>query len=516
MTIFKNIIRLLSAVLWFLPFNLTAAEPFTLADTAQTLRFSGTLSVHGSVEGEAFVADVVFPLADLPGLPLVDIRMSMPVEVTGDGDSTTFKLFALDAHGNTTRYLTETTLNGKVALFVLPDAFFDVVSPGTIKWRIHQVANSGSQAVTLPNPRATLMLTTDARFPMWTLEEILAPVWKSDRIINETSLPVSVDGKPATTELLFQPADAVIVRDYTLATTYREGVDYVMDGRVLRLTETSAIPFLTTDQLFPTTADAEPGTMLALRGGFIAFGEGNCFTGRQLSVSYQASEAWSGPVPAGAAGKLPRTRQLLQSGEPIKIALLGDSISVGASASGRGNRPPYVPGYGELFIRGLRQVYQSPITFVNPSKGGGTTSWALEVAPAVLIPEKPDLCILAFGMNDGRATPVETYINNIKQIMTMVRATNPQTEFILVASMMPNPDWRSLAPMDGYLAALKALESETVAVADVWSMSEYLLKNKRYCDFSSNHVNHPSDFMVRIYAQVIMHLLGAPLQHTSR
>ncbi len=199
----------------------------------------------------------------------------------------------------------------------------------------------------------------------------------------------------------------------------------------------------------------------------------------------------------------------MAEGKPVKIALFGDSISVGASASGRGGRAPYVPGWGELLIRGLRAAYKSPITFVNPSKGGGSAAWGLKVAPSSLAPEKPDLCILGFGMNDGRATPVATYIDNLWQIMSLVRDENPETEFILVASMMPNPDWRSLEPMDGYLAALKELETETVAVADVWSISEHLLKTKRYCDLSANHVNHPSDFMVRLYAQVVLALLDS-------
>jgi hypothetical protein len=58
-----------------------------------------------------------------------------------------------------------------------------------------------------------------------------------------------------------------------------------------------------------------------------------------------------------------------------------------------------------------------------------------------------------------------------------------------------------------YLPALKSLESEQVAVADVWSMSEYILQTKRYSDISGNHINHPNDFMVRIYAQVTGALL---------
>jgi len=63
--------------------------------------------------------------------------------------------------------------------------------------------------------------------------------------------------------------------------------------------------------------------------------------------------------------------------------------------------------------------------------------------------------------------------------------------------------------MAGYLAALKTLESKQIAVADVWSVASHILKTKRYCDVSGNHVNHPNDFMVRVYAQVTDALLAA-------
>ena len=396
----------------------------------------------------------------------------------------------------------------------MPEVFFPLAMSGKMALRVRQMPVPDMPVEIAENSSATLLFTIDERCPSWSLDEILDPIWEAPRILNETGLPVSEAGEPASTRLLFRPAGPVTVRDYALDRTYREGADYVVEGDTLRLTKGSSIPFLTRAQLFPDTADAEPGTMPTHKGGFIAFGEGTFFTDRQLAISYKPADKWCGPVPAGGAGRLKRTRQLLTEGKPVKIALFGDSISTGASASGRGGRPPYVPGWGELLMRGLRGTSKSLITFVNPSKGGGSAAWGLKVAPSSLAPEKPDLCILGFGMNDGRATPVAAYIENLRQIMSLVRAENPETEFILVASMMPNPDWRSLQPMDGYLAALKALETETVAVADVWSISEHLLKTKRYCDLSANHVNHPSDFMVRAYAQVVMALL-APSQRQA-
>ena len=62
----------------------------------------------------------------------------------------------------------------------------------------------------------------------------------------------------------------------------------------------------------------------------------------------------------------------------------------------------------------------------------------------------------------------------------------------------------------GGLTAIKTLESPQTAVADVWSVASYMLQTKRYCDITGNHVNHPNDFMVRIYAQVVDALLGSP------
>ena len=480
---------------------------------ADTRRFAAPVKAGETRDGAAFACDFDMDLAAVQGTTPADVRVSLGVSVTGAGAGTTLKLFSVEDGGKAERFLTETTLAaGKgVALFVLPEIFFPLAKTGRMALRVRQMPVPDMSVEIEEGGTATMHFTINERCPSWSLDEILAPIWEASRILNETGLPVSEAGEPASTRLLFRPAGPVTVRDYALDKTYREGADYVVEGNTLRLTKGSSIPFLTRAQLFPDNTNAVPGIQRTHLGGLIAFGEGTFFTDRQLAISYTPADTWGGPVAADGTGRLKRTRQLLKEGKPVKIALFGDSISTGASASGRGGRPPYVPGWGELLMRGLRETSKSLITFVNPSKGGGSAAWGLKVAPSSLAPEKPDLCILGFGMNDGRATPVATYIENLRHIMALVRAEKPETEFILVASMMPNPDWRSLSPMDGYLAALKKLETDTVAVADVWSVSEHLLKTKRYCDLSANHVNHPSDFIVRVYAQVVMALLG-PLE----
>jgi len=37
----------------------------------------------------------------------------------------------------------------------------------------------------------------------------------------------------------------------------------------------------------------------------------------------------------------------------------------------------------------------------------------------------------------------------------------------------------------------------------VTSMSRRLLETKRFRDYTGNNVNHPNDFMARVYAQVV-------------
>ena len=482
-----------------------------VAPAAETRRFSAPVTV-GSSAVDAFTCGFGFDVAAVRHVDPADMRVVVDVRVTGTGAGTTLKLFGTKGDGTPERFLTETLVStrDKHALFVLPDDCFAVRASGTVACVVRQMPDPGLTVEVVASAPATLLVTERDPRVAWSLDDILAPVWRTQSIVNETGLPVSEQGEPAATRLLFQPAGPVSVRSYTLGKTYEQGVDYVVEGRVLRLVPGSSIPFLTRAQLFPSAADAAPGTMPTHTGGLIAFGEGTFFTDRQLAISYTASGPWDGPMPDGSAGRLSRTRRLLLEGRPVTIALFGDSISTGASASGREGRPPFVPGFGELVMRGLRARSQSPITFVNPSQGGATAAWGLRVAAASLAPDKPDLCILGFGMNDGHGTPVADYIAHVRGIMEIVRKQSPETEFVLVASMPANAEWRSLEPMNGYLAALTALESDSVAVADVWSVSGHVLETKRYCDISANHVNHPSDFMVRIYAQVVLALLAPP------
>ncbi len=453
----------------------------------------------------AFSCDLTFDLSACREVSTAYAQLIVPMQIKGAG-YTMLRLFAVDAAG-AERLVAATCPNAghKAAFFDMTNVLNTQLPARRLDLRIEQAVGSEIALSLIENRPVSLRISAEA-YPRCGLSESLSPIWASARMVNETILPVSTNGAPAEGHLLFTPSGSVTVRSYALDTTYQEGADYVVDGCTIRLLPGSSIPFATRDQLYPDSADAAPGTMKSCKGGYVAYTEGSYWNDHQIAVSYDHLDSWGGPVPFDGKGTLAATKTKLKSGKPIKIALLGDSISAGASASK--SHPPYIPGWGELLIHGLRDRFQSDITFVNPSRGGATSGWGKKVTPDFIVPEKPDLFIIAFGMNDANATSVESYLASIKTIMGMVSAENPDTEFILVASMMRNENWRPLTPMNGYLAALKTLESEHVAVADVWSVSETILKTKRFGDISGNHINHPNDFMVRIYAQVTGALLG--------
>ena len=92
-------------------------------------------------------------------------------------------------------------------------------------------------------------------------------------------------------------------------------------------------------------------------------------------------------------------------------------------------------------------------------------------------------------------------------MVNLFREKNPDGEVVLLSTTYPNTesDWVRNQPL--FIDELKKLEEKYpfVAVADMTIMHYNLLeKGKRYRDMTGNNVNHPNDFLARIYAQVIL------------
>lgn len=347
-------------------------------------------------------------------------------------------------------------------------------------------------------------------------DSLLDPFWKSETMRGESLFFVDcTNGAPPVATLAFPPKKIVALKSASGETTYEEGADYRVDltAGVIRLPAGSRIPVKTLAEMYPPATSKLP--KIAHRRGdpgtCLIWSEGHFFHDLQVEVTYtHATGLWKGPVPAFAGEALPRTLRKLRNREPLKLCLVGDSISQGYNASGLTKVPPNMPCYGQLVALGLERAYGTKVEFQNFAVAG----WRIENglgAIAKPISAKPDLVIVAFGMNDSGKSPAQ-YADGIRQIQAKIREGVPEVEFVLVGSMTPNPEWSAtqLAKFPLFRDELAKLCGPGVALADLTGVWTELLARKGYHDLTGNGVNHPNDFGHRLYAQVILGLLTDP------
>ena len=340
--------------------------------------------------------------------------------------------------------------------------------------------------------------------PEFDLAKYMQPIWQESLVYNESVLVVEEeDGSIAPITLAYDAAHIVEVRDSALNIVYQAGVDYRLENGKLVILPGGTIPTMTYDQYYPAK---EGGTMPRVGGGYLKFAEGGYFHHFQIAVTYVHLDTWKSAVPAYQGGQLPQTLSKLNNKEPLHIVFFGDSIFTGANASGTvqgGSGQPYMPAWFDLLVDTLKVRFgYDGVTYANPSVGGATSGWGAENAAGMVAPEDPDLVVIGFGMNDP-ALPTSTYRQNIRRIMDAALAANPSCEFILTAPMLPNREAAGFyGNQEVFLNELKKLSGTGVAVMDITTPHRYLLSRKNYGDMTGNNVNHPNDFLCRLYAQV--------------
>lgn len=349
------------------------------------------------------------------------------------------------------------------------------------------------------------------------IDTALLPFWKSTVMYNESVLMTAKEGGLPEARLLFPAEKILSVRNSALDTVYREGIDWeYADGR-LRLLKGSWATSLTANQLFPDTSSGK--SFPRKGGGFLLFSEGSFFHQHQLAVTYtHAPDLWRGPI-AGYQSHV--FRELLRklkrgskkSGSKLTVLLFGDSIAEGYNGSKHTGAPPFLPGWGELVAEKLRRFYHTEIEFVNTAVAGMDSRWGVQTVEDRVIRHHPDLVIIAFGMNDGTAhMEADTFKANIRQIIDRVKEQDPNTAFILVAPMLPNPRSTFEGTQRAFLQALQELTGNRIALVDMTGTHAELLEHKSYHDMTGNHINHPNDFLIRWYAQQVLNLLVPPSQ----
>jgi len=333
------------------------------------------------------------------------------------------------------------------------------------------------------------------------------PIWQGKTMYRESFLWMKGEGDTRI-PLLYHADKVLEVRTADLQTLFAEGKDYRLDNGALVIPADSAMPHLTLEEYYPKEF-VEGSAFYRVGGGNLIFHEGSFFHMHQCVVTYTHQDAWVGPVPQKQ--ELPGLKGKLEKGEPVKLLVYGDSISTGANSSGFVNAQPFAARWDEMVADGLRSRYpQSRIELINTAVGGTETPWGVEQLGERAACHCPDLAILAFGMNDGsQGRSQEEYQQNMKAIMDGIRAKNPACEFILVATMLPNKEAAHrggpfTGQQEAYLPMLRQLLEPGVILADMTGMHKFILTRKSYRDSTGNNINHPNDFLSRIYAQVVL------------
>ncbi len=329
-------------------------------------------------------------------------------------------------------------------------------------------------------------------------------------MVNESVLPLEDESGACPPIPLLYAADKICeVRSSHLDKLYCEGRDYLLaDGKLVILPDGEIKTMKYGEYYFD---ESIPGkSFCASKGGYIWFSEGFAMHDKQLAVTYRGRVEWEAPVPQSKICRFPRTVGKLLKNEKISLLVFGDSISTGANSSGFVGTAPFADDWCNMASKGLELFYKNDnITLTNKAVGGTTSAWGKENALAAA-DCTPDLAIIGFGMNDGSGkVPTGDYIQNIRRIICKIAKKSPECEFLLLSTMLPNEQVKGFfGTQEDYLQELIKLEKEGTAVADVTSLHRYLLSKKRYFDMTGNNVNHPNDFLARVYAQCVLATLG--------
>ncbi len=370
--------------------------------------------------------------------------------------------------------------------------------------------------LTLPLIRRSLLVIAVASFGCFTASRAPAqsptlagaqtpPFWVGNEMPDDPLLFIRPDGAASATAKLLFPADGSLrITSMDGRQVYEPNRDYTWQpgSDTVTLTANTRIPSKTHQEMFPpvdgkdsfgTTADGKSGVL---------FGDGRFFYDLHVRASYHHTAKWTGAIPPGPSPNLTRTRAKLAAHESLKIVMLGDSISVGHSASAMFDAAPRLPGYFNRVKTYLGIKFDTEIDGVNLSLSGRAAAWGESQVDKVLA-EKPDLVLLAFGMNDGESG-IE-YLASLDKVIKPVQAAFPNVEFILVSPMTGNPDVKvfGIPHFKEYRDALLKVQGPGKAVADVTTVWIDLLKQKKFVELSGNGVNHPNDFGHEVYADVI-------------
>ena len=357
----------------------------------------------------------------------------------------------------------------------------------------------------------------------YTNEQRIAAFWKQGTMYNESMAMIKQSDGNIYGTLLFVPTKINAIVDVYLKKEYKEGVDWVWEKGTNRIkwVKGSSIPYFTDDDLAGKGAPNFPNWSSdgrSLMGNCLYCVSAFLFE-KQIAVSYtyDTKQVSSHKIEYTSyqGDKLPKTVQKLKNNKDLKVLFYGDSIFSGCDASSMYNRAPFMPYMHKLIEAELQNHTKGKVQVDNIAVGG----WAVQHGLAALSGNEGghdysksyqgyDLLILSFGMNDAN-TPIDKFKADTKAIVDKIKAANPNLEVILVSCMNPNPriGWDVNQKYQG--TALKQIAAESkysgyTAVVDFYAVHKSILQYKTFASTTGNNINHPNDWLIRVYAQNIL------------
>ncbi|MHA1892728.1 MAG: SGNH/GDSL hydrolase family protein [Promethearchaeota archaeon] len=325
--------------------------------------------------------------------------------------------------------------------------------------------------------------------------------------------------------LIFRPTKILSVKVFNSSNGYEVKnnvkVEIIEDvgGKTRILVEPGELPFIKEDEIikpigspnsYPSTLDGKHSLL---------FSESGLFHEKQVLISYEHEGAWVADVRSGKSTSLPRVKNLLKNGRGFDLFVFGDSISFGCNCSKSMGLQPLQEAYPGLLIKMLSDHHGfSPdlIKLFNASRAGATSEWGKKQLSRILKEHEEfefDLNIIAWGANDAaQKRKPKRYIKNIEKQMKLILKRNPNAEFIIISSSLPNPNWihANHDYIFRYESSIRNFcieKTPQCEMADMTKLWAQLLKLKNYLDITGNGINHPNDFGHQLYALEIFKLL---------
>ena len=390
-----------------------------------------------------------------------------------------------------------------------------------------------------------------AELAVYTREQMTIPYWFNTNgdetiVYNEIVTPIRYGSNAnAVGYLTYTPTEIISVQNYAMDTEYSSS-SYTISGNQISFPYNNGMPYMQEEWLdgLNIPSQYQDGSIVntsyndggGTNRGVHVVAENALTRTNFIVVTYSYNHKQQGlgfSTPEYQPENYSNLLAKLTAGEPVKILVFGDSISVGASASSMMGFAPYTPTYFDQIKNDLVARYYggdaSKVTIVNASKGGEASSWGVkQLMQSAFDKTGYDLVIVGFGMNDGSlnlTSNVKIFKSNIAQIVNELRIYSPEADFVLLGTFTPNPKSIFAGNHEDQMAELEDLANKLnistgshksgCTFVNMWAISTGILAKKQannnvgdtryqYMDISANYTNHPNDFMVRLYAGSIL------------